>query len=773
MSMRRNRRGSRYMGGSMKFKSVKECRMLAFYLHELLGWILKSEDGYGLESDVVKAFLEIAEALAIEESLSAYLQDAVDTAAQRGELQPVTCKDDDDKPSCIGYSKIPVAYKEDSRIERWMGDEYPFTTMNVNLLRFLVSTTGKEGVERFMTVIKKFCLPRNGQIKKVLEDTGELDFAVRSMSLSDDEARVLTLNYRVFSCRPIRCAFTSQLDPSQMHEVFQTILGMSDGMYRGLVSEKGRLSMMGLLGDEGLIERDFLECVDSQSMQPFFADLVKEEDVQTCYDVESFNVDGNSVKIMRLMLQSDEPVSLLLHGKPGTGKTQLARTLSHESGRKVLVFKNESELEEKGSTVFNRLSCLLSICQKDAVIIIDEADKLLQTMSFSPFGGAGPSKTKGIMNKMLELTQNKIIWIVNGISQMDESTLRRFTYSYRFEAMTSGQLRNISASKLEPLGLPQELTGKVLDLMERYSVTGASVENVAKTIRCLKGSSEDELLDCIQSVLKENSQLINGKAHMREEVSSGYRLDVLNTSEQPDRIVQMIENARKFAEQAAKTRRAKKGENGIRMLFYGVSGTGKTEFARYIAQSLGKKILLKRASDILGMYVGQSEKNIRDAFEEAERTGSILLFDEADSFFADRADAHHSWERTQVNEFLTQMEEFDGILVCTTNLKKIMDPAMNRRFHIIVEFKPLSCEGIRSLLQGYFPACTFTEGQLRDLDRCGTVTPGDFGVLAGKVRFMDGEDLDADFVTGELLKIQEEKQSSSCGGHVIGFSGAA
>ena len=82
-------------------------------------------------------------------------------------------------------------------------------------------------------------------------------------------------------------------------------------------------------------------------------------------------------------------------------------------------------------------------------------------------------------------------------------------------------------------------------------------------------------------------------------------------------------------------------------------------------------------------------------------------------------------------------------------------------------------EGIRSLLRGYFPSCTFTEGQLRDLDRCGTVTPGDFGVLAGKVRFMDGEDLDADFVTGELLKIQEEKQSSSCGGHVIGFSGAA
>ena len=771
--MRRYRK-NKFMGGSLKFKSVKECRMLAFYLHELLNWILKSEEGFSLESDVARAFLQIVEILNIEDPLSAYLQDAVDTAARQGELQPVTCKDKEGETSCIGYSNIPVAYKEDSRLERWIGDEYPFTTMNVNLFRLLVSNTGNSTIEGFMKIIEKFCLPKNGQIKKALENTGDLDFAVRAMSLTDDEARLLTLHYRVLGCRPIGIAFTSQLSNSQIHEVFKTILGMSDAVYKGLVSEKGRLSMMGLLNEEdGLIEKDFLSCVDEQSMQPFFSDLVREEEAQDCYDVDSFNVDGNAVKIMRLMLQSDEPVSLLLHGKPGTGKTQLAKTLAHGSGRKVLIFKNETELAGDGMEVFKRLSCLLSICQKDAVIIIDEADKLLQTMSFSPFGGAGPSKTKGIMNKMLELTQNKIIWIVNGISQMDESTLRRFTYSYRFEAMTSGQLRSISASKLEPLGLPQELTGKVLDLMERYSVTGASVENVAKTIRCLKGSSDDELLDCVQSVLRENSQLINGKARMREEVSSSYRLDVLNTSEQPGRIVRMIENAQRFAEQAAKTHRTKKGENGIRMLFYGLSGTGKTEFARYIAQSLGKKILLKRASDILGMYVGQSEKNIRDAFEEAERTGSILLFDEADSFFADRAGAHQSWERTQVNEFLTQMEEFDGILVCTTNLKKIMDPAMNRRFHIIVEFKPLSCEGIRSLLQGYFPSCQFTEGQLRDLDRCGTVTPGDFGVLAGKVRFMDGEDLDADFVTGELLKIQEEKQSSSSGGHVIGFSGAA
>lgn len=72
------------------------------------------------------------------------------------------------------------------------------------------------------------------------------------------------------------------------------------------------------------------------------------------------------------------------------------------------------------------------------------------------------------------------------------------------------------------------------------------------------------------------------------------------------------------------------------MLFYGLSGTGKTELARYIAGQLGKEIILRRPSDILSKWVGEDEQNIRDAFEEAERSDAILLFDKADTFFYNR-----------------------------------------------------------------------------------------------------------------------------------------
>ena len=249
---------------------------------------------------------------------------------------------------------------------------------------------------------------------------------------------------------------------------------------------------------------------------------------------------------------------------------------------------------------------------------------------------------------------------------------------------------------------------------------------------------------------------------MRETVRANYDLSVINSTVPATEIVEMINNAQQISEEQGKE------DNGIRMLFYGVSGTGKTELARYIAEVLGKKIILKRPSDILGKYVGENEDNIRRAFEQAEATGDILLFDEADSFFSDRNNLGQSWERSTVNEFLTQMEEFSGILICTTNLRQIMDPAMQRRFHILSEFKPLDSRGIETLLQTYFSEYDFDQKNLACIERYNTVTPGDFGVLHGKIRFMNKDSITGEKIITELCKIQEEKDLNH---RSIGFCG--
>lgn len=86
------------------------------------------------------------------------------------------------------------------------------------------------------------------------------------------------------------------------------------------------------------------------------------------------------------------------------------------------------------------------------------------------------------------------------------------------------------------------------------------------------------------------------------------------------------------------------------------------------------------------MWLGGTEKNIAQAFKEASSKKAVLVFDEVDSFLQDRSAAARSWEITQVNEMLVQMESFSGIFIATTNLIDNLDAASLRRFDLKLEF---------------------------------------------------------------------------------------
>ena len=768
----------------------EDCRILAYYLYNVCDYKVKNyPDQNETEeylSDVFRMFIRLAKKLGVEGAANQKLAKMVLRYARNGALNVISEFDsEENEPEepfamrgreivCFDGTEIPYVYQEDKRIDRichYNSDK--ISLMEINLYRcYLVN----DGLDFMPLLIANFLLKKTPtpdaiefqritpQLKKSLDNPGNFDFLRKSLGLSANEIKLLQCSYRC--CKNANMwSILSYFTTTCLGEVFARIIGISKREYDTLLRQDSKIRMYGFISEDGRVCQTFCDCIEAGSMQPYFTDLLKKQEGD-CYPLESFNIPENTKELMGSMLEGDESVSFLLYGNPGSGKTEFAKSLAKKSGHKVFVFKNEREVsgnEDGVECVLSRLNCLLSMNSKDTIYIIDEADSILQTRTFSFFGMTSASPNKGIINKMLEESHNKIIWIVNSTSQIDDSTLRRFTYSYKFDAMSRTQLRSITENKLKPLALEDDVNNQILDLMEYYKVTGASVDNIVKAIKSLR-KRDDSLVQGVKSVLKENSLLLNGKARMRETVSSNYDLSVLNASMDPAQIVRMIKNAREYAET---TNTGNEAQNGIRMLFYGVSGTGKTEFARYIAQELGSKILLKRASDILDKYVGESEKNIRDAFEEAARTDSILLFDEADSFFADRNGAAHSWERTQVNEFLTQMEEFPGILICTTNLKNIMDPAMNRRFHIITEFKPLNSDGIHTMLNRYFSQLEFDEGQVSRLDRLSSVTPGDFGVLSSRIRFMDSSERTSDYIISELCKIQDEKQGNS---RTVGFS---
>lgn len=530
-----------------------------------------------------------------------------------------------------------------------------------------------------------------------------------------------------------------------------------------LFRKNQKLVSMGLFCDNGEIYDETLHCIIDGATDALFDDVLKIDNKKS-YKIETFNIKDTEINLAKKLLQSNNAVNLLLYGAPGAGKTEFARSLVHSLNLKPLIFRNENEVsdEKAENKILCRINSLLALDKKDSVIIVDEAEGILKTQG-SFFGMQYSLPQKGIVNKMLEDSQNRVIWILNYTHELDESTRRRFTYAIKFNEMTPAMLRSIADSKLNKIKMSYNLHSEIVDLCGKYHVTGASVDNIVKTISNMDLSIKNhpQVISDIKKVLESNSALIFGKKKIRDLVHSDYDLSVLNTTIPAEEIVDMVMNAQQYAQEN------EKDQNGIRMLFYGLSGTGKTEFARYIAEKLNKKIILKRPSDILGKYVGDNETNIQKAFEQAESSGDILLFDEADSFFADRTTLDRSWERSTVNEFLTQMEEFSGILICTTNLRQLMDPAMQRRFHILTEFRPLDSKGIEILLSKYFETFEFNQNILDKILKYETVTPGDFEQLYGKIRFMAKDLVSPESIINELCKIQEEKEVNH---KSIGFS---
>ncbi len=134
-----------------------------------------------------------------------------------------------------------------------------------------------------------------------------------------------------------------------------------------------------------------------------------------------------------------------------------------------------------------------------------------------------------------------------------------------------------------------------------------------------------------------------------------------------------------------------------RIIFYGAPGTGKTMTAVSLAKTLKRPILSFDCSKILSMYVGESEKNVRKIFDEFKalskkaKVDPILLLNEADQFLSSRTEGAGSsadkMHNQMQNIFLEQIEQFEGILIATTNLLDNIDKAFSRRFNYKIEFK--------------------------------------------------------------------------------------
>lgn len=148
---------------------------------------------------------------------------------------------------------------------------------------------------------------------------------------------------------------------------------------------------------------------------------------------------------------------------------------------------------------------------------------------------------------------------------------------------------------------------------------------------------------------------------------------------------------------------------GTCVLFSGPSGTGKTFAATALSQELGRPVLRVDLSGVVSKYIGETEKHLDRIFDDAVRTGSVLVFEEADALFGRRTEVKDSHDRdanVDTDYLLQRLESFPGLVILTTRLRSNIDPDLLRRLARTVEFPPPGPPEREQLWRAALPAGT-------------------------------------------------------------------
>lgn len=406
------------------------------------------------------------------------------------------------------------------------------------------------------------------------------------------------------------------------------------------------------------------------------------------------------------ILAAGEPVSILLYGEPGTGKSEFARALAQHNGCGSIFagLADANGYEPERSERLAHLLMLRTLCKKrnDRFIVVDEADDVLAQ-------GQDRRGSKQWINRLIEDPQVPTIWILNDQASLGDAALRRMTLAIGFER--------------PPLNVRLRIAGRA-----------ANANNVALTDAELQSLAALPANPAIVSTGLRAAKLVGGGADVAgQSIKSVMR--AMGESGLPARPSSKVYDPAMAAADVDLTdlaiRLAGAPGRGWSLLLSGPSGTGKSAFARHLAERMGIEVLERRGSDLLGAFVGETEGNIAQAFAHAADRGALLLIDEADSFLFRREQGQRTWEVSMVNEMLRQMEYLPAPFVATTNLVKMLDPAVQRRFTLRAQFRPLDDNQVRNLFQAHF-------GQAwpqREPVSIGQ-TPGDFAVVAHRATLL-------------------------------------
>ena len=589
----------------------------------------------------------------------------------------------------------------------------------------------REIIEKEYAVARKKA--RKDRMARQLQRLGrEMDLAPADLALIELWARCET--------QPIIADMSDYLESGRryhhrqrsfntMHPVLPCLLGLSDSAFRARFAANAPLVKSGLVfveqdGDIEVVRRLLRLFSASEARTCDVCSLLL--DAATPGELEWSDFDhvaeqrDHIEKLVKGALTAGKPgVNILVYGPPGTGKTEFCKTLAAQLAVNLYSVGEEDDRghdpDRRERLQELRLAQHLLAPSRNSILLFDEMEDLLSDPAgWFPFVSSGRLRSGGskvFLHRILERAPVPTLWTSNSARETCETVLRRMTFTLELRKPPSQVRARIWKRELARRDI-KATEQDVRALAKEFNVTpGVASSAIAGASLC--GGD----LAAVRLGVRSLSRVISGEKPPTNQ-GPPERFDPVLIRADIDPVG--------FADRLVKS-----GGKHFSLCLQGPPGTGKSAFVRYLADRLGLQVTQKRASDLMSMWVGQTEQLIAEAFTEARAEGSILVFDEADSLLADRRGAVRSWEVSQVNEMLTWMESHPLPFACTTNFGENLDPATLRRFTFKIALDYLTPDQSQAAFHTYF--ALEAPPEIGDLS---TLTPGDFAVVRRKAEIL-------------------------------------
>jgi len=427
--------------------------------------------------------------------------------------------------------------------------------------------------------------------------------------------------------------------------------------------------------------------------EPALADILRTDVVRESHAPEGLArlVDGAAASWREA--RGERPV-FVLTGRAGTGRGTVAAYLASVLGKPLL------RLDLAGVRELDaRQPRAVRLCQRleGALLCIEHADTLWAT----------DGTARGDARAWLEALRWSGEPVVLTLSP--DAPWRDWLAGLRICALELGapaRGARIAAWQraLGDIGLDAD-AGTVEALGERFTLTPGQIAVAAREAADAPGAADvrERLFAAARS------QSSHALARLAQHVATPHGWDDLvlpeSTAERLREIAAAVRQRARVYDEWGFARRLGAAQ-GIKVLFAGASGTGKTMAAAVVARDLGLDLYRIDLSAVVSKYIGETEKNLDRIFRAAATSDAILFFDEADALFGKRSevkDAHDRYANIEVAYLLQKLEEHAGPVFLASNLARNIDDAFARRMHYVVEF-PLPDERHRERMwRGMFP----------------------------------------------------------------------